>query len=576
MTEDIDAYRVPLVVGVTGHRDLVPEETATIKQRVRTFFEGLQAEYPTLPLMVMTPLAEGADRIAAEVAEELGIPCVILLPMPRQIYQSDFQGDSLVEFHKMLEIGEVVELPLLDGASRDDVATPGHARDMQYAQLGAYLAAHSHILLAVWDGKPSAAPGGTGHVIHFHQHDVIELIAEGQHRSPIDFSEDESDLVYHVVCSRLEAGPPVDPLVPGDVHWFTRDDFEPRTREMPARYKVVFERMAEFSKDMRTPTEEGAFYELLPEEEMRKCNPGARDIAHLYNKVDYLARRYQKLAMTSLRLAFAFAILAGLCFIVYADMPEQELMIYPYLLFVVAVVAMFAIDARRGWQRKHLDYRVLAEGLRVQFYWSVAGIVMENASRFSHDSFLKRQDLELGWIRNIMRFAGRRADSQEHGDSEWGLELVIQEWVGDEQHGQIGYYQRKSMERSNRNRWTGRLGVVSYVLLMVVALILAVYQWNIHAPWSNVLVAMMGLLPLIATVRQNYAHRTAEHELILQYAYMHRIFRNAHRLLQSVTDLTGRQEILRALGEAQLDENGQWLLRQRERPIGSGQLMQGG
>jgi hypothetical protein len=85
----------------------------------------------------------------------------------------------------------------------------------------------------------------------------------------------------------------------------------------------------------------------------------------------------------------------------------------------------------------------------------------------------------------------------------------------------------------------------------------------------------MGLLPLIATVRQNYAHRTAEHELIMQYAYMHRIFSNAYRMLLAEKSLDGKREILRALGEAQLDENGQWLLRQRERPLASGQLMQG-
>lgn len=92
---------------------------------------------------------------------------------------------------------------------------------------------------------------------------------------------------------------------------------------------------------------------------------------------------------------------------------------------------------------------------------------------------------------------------------------------------------------------------------------------------SNVLVALMGLLPLIATVRQNYAHRTAEHELLLQYSYMSRILSNSNRLLHVTPEEEGKREILRALGEAMLDENGQWLLRQRERPLGSGQLMGG-
>ncbi len=561
---------VPLVVGVTGHRDLVLEEYSSIKASIRRFLLELRGEYPELPLLLMTPLAEGADRIAAEVAHELGIPILLLLPMPRQLYQSDFQGDSLMEFHSLMELGEVVELPLLPGTDRDDVARPGRARDKQYAQLGAYLAAHSHILLAVWDGKASAAPGGTGHVVQFHQHDVVDLLAEGQHRSPIDFSEDESDLVFHVVCSRQEDGAPEAPLKAGETYWYTRDDANPRTKEMPARYRVVFERMSEFSGDLaKTRPEDG--YELMPETNQAQLGHGAREIAALYRLVDGLASRYQRFALGALRLAFACMVLAGLSFIIYADLADQELMIYPYLLFVAAVVMIFFIDRRRGWHRKHLDYRVLAEGLRVQFFWSIAGVLMENPSRFSHDSFLKRQDLELGWIRNIMRYAGRSADAAAHDKSDADIATVVRWWVDH----QMEYYQRKAQDRGLRHLRTRALNASAYALLLIVALVLAFYPWQLQAPWSNVLVALMGLLPLIATLRQNYAHRTAEHELIMQYSYTHRLFANARRLLSTAETLEDKREILRALGEAQLDENGQWLLRQRERPIESSQLMGG-
>jgi hypothetical protein len=562
---------IPLVIGVTGHRDLVPEECAIIKERVKNFFLQLQQDYPQLPLLIMTPLAEGADRLAAEVAHELDIPTVILLPMPRQIYQSDFRGDSLIEFHSLMEHSEVVELPLLPGVDRDQVANPGRDRDRQYARLGAYLAAHSHILLAIWDGKPSSAPGGTGHVIQFHLNDVIDLLAEGQHRSPIDFSEDESDLIYHVVCSRREDGPPIEPLQPGETFWLTRDDVTPRTSDMPQRYQVVFKRMSEFSRDMAQPVDEDDIYGLLDDEELARCSRGVREIAQIYNKVDYLARRYQRLSKISLLAAFWLMVSAGLCFIIYADLPDQPLMIYPYLLFVAAVFAIIFIDGRRGWQRKHVDYRVLAEGLRVQFFWSLAGVMMENLSRFSHDSFLKREDLELGWIRNVMRHAARRADAGPPDQSVDDLQLAIREWVTD----QTDYYERQSRQRRKHHTRTKVLSNASYLLLLAVALVLAFYQWDIEAPWSNVLVALMGLLPLVATLRQNYAHRTAEHELIMQYSYTHRVFANAGRLLEATSDPDVQRDILRAVGEAELDENGRWLFRQRERPLTNSQLMHG-
>ena len=105
--------KVPIVVGVTGHRDILPAEQDQIKDRIRDFFDQLRASFPDLPLMVMTPLAEGADRIAAEVAHELEIPTVVLLPMPEHLYQSDFEGESLDEFQQMKELGECIELPIL-------------------------------------------------------------------------------------------------------------------------------------------------------------------------------------------------------------------------------------------------------------------------------------------------------------------------------------------------------------------------------------------------------------------------------------------------------------------------------
>ena len=121
----------------------------------------------------------------------------------------------------------------------------------------------------------------------------MEILADGQHRSPIDFSEDESDLVYHVVCSRQEDGSPPAPLEPGQAWWSTRDDANPRTAFMPERYRVVFQRMSEFSEDLSRPIAQEDVYELLDESVLNSLNRGCREIAALFEKADYLARRYQ-------------------------------------------------------------------------------------------------------------------------------------------------------------------------------------------------------------------------------------------------------------------------------------------
>jgi len=556
------AEGVPLVIGVTGHRDLLDEEQEAIRQRVRGFFEQMRDSFPDLPLMVMTPLAEGADRIAAEVAHELGIPIVVLLPMPRHLYEKDFQGESLREFQTMRELGEQIELPLLPELTEADVISQGAGRDLQYAQLGAYLAAHSHVLLAIWDGKPSNAPGGTGHVINFHQHDVIELIAGGQHRSPIDFTEDESDLVYHVVCSRRDFGPPEAGLSPGQAYWFTRDELKPRTLYMPDRYRMVFKRMAEFSADLGLPLDPETFYPLLPEQELARCGQGAKDIDRLYHRADALARRYQSYFFRVVRTTGMLGLAAGVCFVAFADWPVVHTMLLPYILCIVLVLSLGALDRSFSWQRKYLDYRVLAEGLRVQFWWAVAGVEMENPSRFSHDSFLKRQDLELGWIRNVMRYAGFRSDSTDRDSSEELVALCMSYWVSD----QHKYFRQKAMERERRQRVTGLFNIVGLLLLVVAAVTLAARADLVELTPGAVLIALMGLVPFAIAARQNYAYRTAESEMLAQFQHYVRIYQNATNLMTKAPTLAMKQDILRAVGEAALEENGQWILRQRERP----------
>jgi len=566
--------RVPLVIGVSGHRDLVPEEVPVLERAVSSFLDDLKTRFPDLPLLLITPLAEGADRLVARVAVAAGIPLTVLLPMPADIYRTDFDEGSDAVFETMRLGSECVELPLLEGTCPETVSRPGPARDRQYEYLGLYLAAHCHVLLALWDGRDSRAPGGTAQVIRSHQQDKVELLG-GDARSPIDFSEDESDLVHHIACSRREAGRPVDGLQPGEAAWLTRDDLTPRTPTLPDRYAAVFRRQAEFNRDLGRldpPSERGTA--LSPDGPVRADSVLA-DIENLYACADALALRFQRIALRALGMLFAFILVTGASFILYADFTGLDLMIYGYLLSLIVVLILYGVERKAQWYRRYLDYRALAEGLRVQFYWALAGVTGANPARFAHDSFLRRQDLELGWIRNLMRFAGRRADASRAAADPADIERAIAGWIGNDEHGQLRYYRQALARSARRSRRTSLLANACFAGGIVIAVILAL--WGAHQGDSlrNLLIALMGGLPFAAAVRQSYAFRTAERELVAQYAHMARLFSNAHRLLTSETTVTGRRDILRALGEAALDENGLWLLRQRERPLSSGQLFPG-
>lgn len=86
------------------------------------------------------------------------------------------------------------------------------------------------------------------------------------------------------------------------------------------------------------------------------------------------------------------------------------------------------------------------------------------------------------------------------------------------------------------------------------------------------MMALMGLLPLLAGGRMVYSHLRADTELIKQYSFMHRIMGEALRRLESTHADDDRREILRALGETALDEQAEWNMRLRQRRPDSQEL----
>ena len=154
------------------------------------------------------------------------------------------------------------------------------------------------------------------------------------------------------------------------------------------------------------------------------------------------------------------------------------------------------------------------------------------------------------------------------------LRLAIEQWVGSDASGQIAFYSARSRDRLHRSDRTRLLTTLSFFCGALLALMLALFQSDLNDSVRNLAIAFMGLLPFLAAVRQSYANRILERELIVQYSYMNRIFHNSKRLLDRSRDPEEQQAILRALGEAALEELGAWIMRQRERPISGTQLFQ--
>ena len=560
---------------MTAHRDLLPSEVPGIRRRVEDFFTDLQNEYPDLPLQLMTPLAAGGDQLVAEVAFSIGIRVVALLPMAQQDYEDDFgDAESLARFRDLLgRSDDVITLPAIEGD--DPAGSPATARARLYAQVGVFTSDHCHVLLALWDGKQVPDIGGTSRVIQYHLTAVMEGL--GGDPTPAGLlADNENDLVYHIVCSRdRPGGEPLDGLDPLEGRWLNSRDRDKRFEQMPAEYRTLLGRLQQFARDWREKNAEVSARSASLLDGSPACEEpgGARYTDMLFQAADGLAVHYQRRVHSSLRALHVMAILMGLIFLVYTEYDGTRYMVLTFLGLFFAGVVLHLVGSNREWHRKYLDYRTLAEGLRVQLYWNLSGVVDRGWAGFAYDNFLSKQDVDLGWIRHVMRQASMYRQRGREPDPDW-VPWVIAEWVGQPEsgQGQLAYYSRKEVINSASYRRTHLLGNLCLWTGILVAVILVVAEPAVSEEQHRSLLVLMGVLPLVAGVWDAYSHKKAEKELIKQYGFMSGVFKKASDLLQQSDELQFRRRVLRALGQAALDEGAEWLLIHRERPLEHGRL----
>lgn len=163
--------RLALTIGIVGHRpNRLPKAArakveAEIGEALRLVREAAQSALarhsgvfadPPPVLRVISPLAEGADRIAADAALDAGYKLTAILPFPAAEYEQDFADDSSLEHYRRLlaRADAVLELPgERTGGSR------------AYEVAGHTLIDNADILLAVWDGGVTAGRGGTTEMV---------------------------------------------------------------------------------------------------------------------------------------------------------------------------------------------------------------------------------------------------------------------------------------------------------------------------------------------------------------------------------------------------------------------------
>jgi hypothetical protein len=147
-----------ITIGVTGHRPhrLAVPVTA-LAARVRETLRGLLQHAPADRFLdILSPLAEGSDRIVAAQALALGQRLSALSPFCLADYEATFSDPAATgEFRRLWQAADA--RAELNGSTR-------HA-EASYMAVGMVTLARSDLVLTIWDGRPAQGRGGTPEIL---------------------------------------------------------------------------------------------------------------------------------------------------------------------------------------------------------------------------------------------------------------------------------------------------------------------------------------------------------------------------------------------------------------------------
>lgn len=592
MPAPVASTNIPIIFSVTGHRDIVEPAYSQIRDHLTSYFLRFKETYNNTNIMLISAMAEGGDRLAAKAALDAGIMTVTVLPMEKERYELTFTGgpDALNEFNRLVSTSSNNLDPVVLQDQMDEVE--------QYRALGRYLVSNSHILISLWDGEDKGPNGGASDVtkmailgIDWGSDPCIEDKISTNYLDIVDTCP-----VYHVLSPRGESTYdsvestyilPVE--VSGDIREGGAETYElVRSNELPERYAEIFDNIEKMNTEMNRRNknnisslseeiaemiENGETFYMLPnnadETELNVMeSPVMKDALGRYAAADKLAMKYQKASFKVKNAYLALVTLSSILLMLYLMTSSVPIVaVYAILMTFIMVMYWYVTKCRkREYHAKFIEYRNLAEIMRVHYYWSIAKVVHPISDIFPE--YLRRSTEKIrgiltGWMQHTSSF-------EAVSDIE-GIRLVREAWIRDQEK----YHLRKKelngkrikFHESMQNILTGT-SILASVAAIVVGLFSSDVLFGIAVATLlfalNVVVSISGVFSNTeSTIIRSHIHGGTEAEIDLKQNMFKVAGERIDRLLSSQADvskgtISACREIIYELGLMSIEECSDW------------------
>lgn len=513
---------VPIVIGVTGHRDLREQDLGQIRALVRDELKKLQVACPHSEFIMLNSIASGADSLCAQVALELGMELVCPLPFEPAEYRLDFHGEELEIFESLLKRAEEVFV-----APSCEPEQPG--RDFRYRQAGIYVATHCHALLALWDGTP-AKPGGCGAA------EAVGFALDGGYVGAPHFDAASDGVVIHISVPRASK----DEDVSIEAHLL---------EEHPGCFKDLLKQTEAFNSDCGLLGDADGARDRASSSKARGRSARMQQV---YDESDKLSMHFQTRYLRTLWLLSLFCVLLVLAFLLY-DEAEQNLFLVAYGVVLVAYAVFYQMVVRGKHHSKYIQYRVLAETMRVQMHLTSLGIEA-NVS----DDFTWTQRHDISWVRKASSALLCGAPEPVTTTPE----QVKSDWIDD----QRAYHEYAYARDGGKQRIGGRITQAMIVCTVIVFALIAACEYFVPQvmsysfldisvrSWAKI---VWGCLSVVVLFVAGYYGRLSFERKSYDHDKMALLFQAAAQRFEA--DPTTYETVFRDLAREEIIENGNWM-----------------
>ena len=519
---------IPVVVGVSGHRELREGDRPALYAAVKKELTALAARCPHTQLVLLCSLAAGADQLCADVAEELGWPLLAALPMEREEYEKDFTPEECARFARHCARAERVF------AAPPTEAVPERAdRDFFYRQAGVFISAHSHILLALWDGgEPTEGGCGTAEAVSFSLNGAY-CPAKG-----VALRSGRNEAVIHVFTPRGKHE--------------ERPAGEVRILGSRRAMEEMLWKTDEFNALAAPLDTSGGI--LLPERQ----DDGVLDcLERLHSAADTLSLRFSALYRRLLMALAAEGTVLTMAFLLY-DEAQAIWMILVCGAMLLAATLTLRHARREACHRRYIEYRALAECLRVQAYLRYAGSGVDAAELLSW-----REQDETAWIMAALCSLGL-------GVPPLGKHDIRQCWVEDQlkYHRGAGKKAKRKLRVSERVVRTALIASVTLYFLAVLfelscggLIFKPVFAVGNVELFRTLLKIALGSLSAATLFIASYYGKQSLPRSLSDHGKMARFY---EKMSEQLAMRGQTDELLEVLAREELIENGDWCSYQRD------------